>query len=109
MADRVGVISRGEIILVEEKAELMRKLGRKQLTLQLQAPLEQLPPALAPYRLELARQGTELVYTYDTRGERTGITALLRDLAAAGIRFKDLRTSQSSLEDIFVGLLRERA
>ncbi len=109
MADRVGVISRGEIILVEEKAELMRKLGRKQLTLQLQAPLEHLPPTLDPYRLELARQGTELVYTYDTRGERTGITALLRDLAAAGIRFKDLRTSQSSLEDIFVGLLRERA
>ena len=109
MADRVGVISRGEIILVEEKAELMRKLGRKQLTLQLQAPLERLPPELDAYRLELARGGTELVYTYDTRGERTGITALLRDLATAGIRFKDLQTSQSSLEDIFVGLLRERA
>ncbi len=109
MADRVGVISRGEIILVEEKAELMRKLGRKQLTLQLQAPLERLPPELGAYRLELARHGTELVYTYDTRGERTGITALLRDLSAAGIRFKDLQTSQSSLEDIFVGLLRERA
>ena len=109
MADRVGVISRGEIILVEEKAELMRKLGRKQLTLQLLAPLERLPPELDAYRLELAREGTELVYTYDTRGERTGITALLRDLAAAGIRFKDLQTSQSSLEDIFVGLLRERA
>jgi ABC-2 type transport system ATP-binding protein len=109
MADRVGVISRGELILVEEKAELMRKLGRKQLTLQLQAPLERLPPELDAYRLELARQGTELVYTYDTRGERTGITALLRDLSAAGIRFKDLQTSQSSLEDIFVGLLRERA
>ncbi len=109
MADRVGVISRGEIILVEEKAELMRKLGRKQLTLQLQAPLDQVPPALDAYRLELARGGTELVYTYDTRGERTGITALLRDLGAAGIRFRDLQTSQSSLEDIFVGLLRERA
>lgn len=109
MADRVGVISRGEIILVEEKAELMRKLGRKQLTLQLQAPLQRVPPELDAYRLELARDGTELVYTYDTRGERTGITALLRDLAAAGIRFKDLQTSQSSLEDIFVGLLRERA
>jgi len=109
MADRVGVISRGEIILVEEKAELMRKLGRKQLTLQLQAPLERLPPELGAYRLELARHGTELVYTYDTRGERTGITALLRDLSAAGIRFKDLQTSQSSLEDIFVGLLREQA
>ena len=109
MADRVGVIRRGELILVEEKAELMRKLGRKQLTLQLQAPLERLPPELDAYRLELARQGTELVYTYDTRGERTGITALLRDLGAAGIRFKDLQTSQSSLEDIFVGLLQERA
>ena len=109
MADRVGVIRQGEIILVEEKAELMRKLGRKQLTLQLQAPLEHLPSTLDPYRLELARQGTELVYTYDTRGERTGITALLRDLGAAGIRFKDLQTSQSSLEDIFVGLLQERA
>ena len=109
MADRVGVISRGEIILVEEKAELMRKLGRKQLTLQLQVPLERIPPELDAYRLELSGQGTELVYTYDTRGERTGITALLRDLSAAGIRFKDLQTSQSSLEDIFVGLLRERA
>ncbi len=109
MADRVGVIRQGEIILVEEKAELMRKLGRKQLTLQLQAPLEHLPPTLDAYRLELARQGAELIYTYDTRGERTGITALLRDLGAAGIRFKDLQTSQSSLEDIFVGLLRDRA
>ena len=109
MADRVGVISRGEIILVEEKAELMRKLGRKQLTLQLQAPLERIPQELDAYRLELSAQGTELVYTYDTRGERTGITALLRDLSTAGIRFKDLQTSQSSLEDIFVGLLRERA
>jgi len=109
MADRVGVIRQGEIILVEEKAELMRKLGRKQLTLQLQAPLEHLPSAFDAYRLELARGGTELVYTYDTRGERTGITALLRDLGAAGIRFKDLQTSQSSLEDIFVGLLQERA
>jgi ABC-2 type transport system ATP-binding protein len=109
MADRVGVIRQGEIILVEEKAELMRKLGRKQLTLQLQAPLEHLPPTLDAYRLELARQGAELIYTYDTRGERTGITALLRDLGAAGIRFKDLQTSQSSLEDIFVGLLQERA
>ncbi len=109
MADRVGVISRGEIVLVEDKAELMRKLGRKQLTLQLQASLDRLPPELDAYRLELSRQGNELVYTYDTRGERTGITALLRDLAAAGIRFKDLQTSQSSLEDIFIGLLRERA
>ena len=109
MADRVGVISKGEIIVVEEKAELMRKLGRKQLTLQLQHPLAAVPPELAPYRLELADGGSELVYTYDTKAERTGITALLRDLAAAGIRFNDLHTSQSSLEEIFVGLLRERA
>jgi ABC-2 type transport system ATP-binding protein len=108
MADRIGVISGGEIILVEDKAELMRKLGRKQLTLQLQAPLGQVPAELARYGLELAESGLELTYTYDTTGERTGITALLGDLAAAGIRFKDLRTSQSSLEEIFVGLLRDR-
>jgi ABC-2 type transport system ATP-binding protein len=109
MADRVGVISRGELILVEEKAELMRKLGRKQLTLQLHAPLGAIPESLAAHPLELASGGAELVYTYDTRGERTGITALLRDVAEAGIRFKDLRTSQSSLEEIFVGLVRERS
>jgi ABC-2 type transport system ATP-binding protein len=108
MADRIGVISGGEIILVEDKAELMRKLGRKQLTLQLQAPLDRVPAELARYGLELAGSGLELTYTYDTKGERTGITALLGDLAAAGIRFKDLRTSQSSLEEIFVGLLRDR-
>ena len=109
MADRVGVINKGEIILVEDKAELMRKLGRKQLTLQLQGRLDGIPAELAAYRLELADNGSELVYTYDTQAERTGITTLLRDLGAAGIRFKDLRTSQSSLEEIFVGLLRERA
>ena len=109
MADRVGVISRGELILVEEKAELMRKLGRKQLTLQLHAPLAALPPSLLGYALEISGDGTELVYTYDTKAERTGITSLLRDLAEAGIRFRDLQTRQSSLEEIFVGLLRERA
>ncbi|GJD95936.1 ABC transporter ATP-binding protein [Methylobacterium iners] len=109
MADRVGVIRKGRIILVEEKAELMRKLGRKQLTLQLQSPLVQVPPALSGHRLELAAGGGELVYTYDTRGEPTGITALLTDLAAAGIAFSDLRTSQSSLEEIFVDLVREDA
>ena len=109
MADRVGVISRGEIILVEGKAELMRKLGRKQLTLELQHPLPRLPEELAPYRLALSANGTELTYTYDTQADRTGITALLADLAQAGIRFKDLHTSQSSLEEIFVGLLKERA
>ena len=109
MADRVGVISKGEIILVEEKAELMRKLGQKQLTLHLQAPLVAVPEALAGYGLTLQAQGEELVYTYDTKAERTGITALMKDLAEAGIRFSDLRTSQSSLEDIFVGLLRANA
>ena len=109
MADRVGVINKGEIILVEDKAELMRKLGKKQLRLELQSPLAAIPAELAPYGLELGPGGTELIYTYDTRAERTGITGLLRDLAGAGIRFKDLHTTQSSLEDIFVGLLRERA
>jgi ABC-2 type transport system ATP-binding protein len=107
MADRVGVINKGELIVVEEKAELMRKLGRKQLTLQLHERLEGVPAALARYGLELAADGTELVYTYDTRADRTGITGLLKDLSAAGIRFRDLQTSQSSLEEIFVGLVRE--
>ncbi|KRE09973.1 multidrug ABC transporter ATP-binding protein [Bosea sp. Root381] len=108
MADRVGVISKGEIILVEEKTELMRKLGRKQLTLILQQPLQALPPSLAAYDLELAADGEELVYTYDTKAERTGITALLQALGEAGIRFNDLQTSQSSLEDIFVSLVKDR-
>ena len=107
MADRVGVIRQGEIILVEEKAELMRKLGKKQLTLQLQEPLTALPPAAGGLRPRSRQRRQELVYTYDTQGERTGITALLADLAAAGIRFSDLQTSQSSLEDIFVDLVRE--
>jgi ABC-2 type transport system ATP-binding protein len=107
IADRVGVMNKGEIILVEEKSELMRKLGSKQLMLELHAPLKSLPPELAAHGLELAADGRELVYTYDTGGERTGITALLRDLGEAGIKFRDLKTSQSSLEDIFVGLVRE--
>ncbi len=107
MADRIGVIRRGQIILVEEKAALMRKLGRKQLTLQLQAPIAAVPPDLSDYELALAGDGRELVYTYDTRAERTGITGLLTGLASAGIRFTDLHTEQSSLEDIFVGLVRE--
>jgi len=105
MADRVGVISKGEIMLVEEKAELMRKLGKKQLTIMLQKPLTEIPPALMPYNLTLADNGNELIYGYDTKGERTGITALLSDLNAANIRFSDLQTTQSSLEDIFVGLV----
>ena len=108
MADRIGVINNGELVLVEEKAELMRKLGGKQLTLHLQHRLDDIPPALAGRRLELANNGADLVYTYDTQAERTGITALLDDLHAAGIEFKDLQTSQSSLEDIFVTLVRDR-
>ncbi len=107
MADRVGVINRGEIVLVEDKNELMRKLGRKQLTLQLASPLDTVPAELAGYGLELAAGGSELVYTYDTQAERTGITALLQALNTAGIRFRDLQTEQSSLEDIFVSLVRD--
>jgi ABC-2 type transport system ATP-binding protein len=106
MADRIGIISKGELIVVEEKAELMRKLGRKQLTLHLHRKLDEVPTVLAAHRLTLANAGTELVYTYDTQGERTGITALLADLSKAGIRFRDLHTTQSSLEDIFVDLVR---
>jgi len=109
MADRIGVINRGEIILVEQTAELMRKLGKKQMTLQLHAPLTELPPSLAQFALELNADGYELVYTYDTRSDRTGITTLLSAVAEAGIRFKDLSTTQSSLEEIFVSLVRRSA
>jgi ABC-2 type transport system ATP-binding protein len=109
MADRIGVINRGEIILVEQKTELMRKLGKKQMTLQLHVQLATLPPSLAEFPLELNADGHELVYTYDTRSERTGITTLLAALADAGIRFKDLSTTQSSLEEIFVSLVRRSA
>jgi ABC-2 type transport system ATP-binding protein len=108
MADRIGVMHNGEIILVEDKAELMRKLGKKQLTLHLHKRLDAVPDALAAHRLTLAADGSDLIYTYDTQGERTGITALLRDLNQAGIRFRDLHTTQSSLEDIFVDLVRQR-
>jgi len=108
MAERIGVISKGEIILVEEKAELMRKLGKKVLTLQLQEALAAIPAGLAAHRLSLAANGRELVYTYDTQRERTGITSLLDDLNQAGIGFKDLQTTQSSLEDIFVDLVRQK-
>ena len=108
MADRVGVINHGEIILVEDKAELMHKLGRKQLTLELRDRLAAVPAAVVHYGLMLSADGSELTYTYDTKGEHTLITALLDDLQHAGIRFKDLRTTQSSLEDIFVGLVRQR-
>ncbi len=109
MADRIGVINKGEIILVEQKAELMRKLGKKQLTLHLQKKLDTVPASLGMYHLTLADHGRELVYTYDTQSERSGITALLDDLAAAGIGFNDLQTTQSSLEDIFVDLVRQQS
>jgi ABC-2 type transport system ATP-binding protein len=108
MADRIGVINKGEIILVENKDELMRKLGRKQLILHLQKKLDALPGELAAHNLTLANGGSELVFTYDTQAERTGVTALLTDLGKAGIHFRDLQTVQSSLEDIFVGLVSER-
>ena len=108
MADRIGVIRKGELILVEDKRALMHKLGKKQLTLQLQHPLTQLPPALAARELALSADGNELTYTYDAQGERIGIAELLKDLRDAGIQFKDLHTTQSSLEDIFVSLVSER-
>ncbi len=106
MADRVGVIAKGELILVEEKAELMRKLGKKQLVLQLSAPITAVPPELAGHALELSPDGSELTFTYDTHAGRTGITALLNDMRTSGIGFADLNTTQSSLEDIFVDLVR---
>jgi ABC-2 type transport system ATP-binding protein len=106
MADRIGVISDGGLILVEDKAELMHKLGKKQLTLQLQEKLASIPSALSAYKLELSANGAELIHTYDAQEDRTGIAALLKDLNDAGIRFKDLKTTQSSLEDIFVTLVR---
>ncbi len=109
MADRIGVINHGEVILVEKKAELMRKLGKKQLTLHLDAQLKAVPAALARYDLLLSSDGGELIYTYDTQGERGGITSLLADLSTTGIRFRDLHTTESSLEDIFVGLVRPRS
>jgi ABC-2 type transport system ATP-binding protein len=107
MADRIGVINKGEIVLVEEKRALMQKLGRKQLTLQLSGELKAVPDNLKQYDLALSPGGRELTYTYDTQASRTGITALLDDLAGAGIAFKDLHTTQSSLEEIFVDLVRQ--
>jgi ABC-2 type transport system ATP-binding protein len=106
MADRVGVINKGELIVAEDKAELMRKLGRKQMKLELRERIETVPAVLAAYGLSLAPDGKELIYTYDTKGERTGITELLDELRRAGIGFKDLQTTQSSLEDIFVDLVK---
>jgi len=108
MADRIGVISGGEIILVEEKAVLMRKLGRKQLTLNLQEPMTAIPPELAEWRLELKDEGEALVYSFDSNEPRTGVPSLLRRLSDLGVAFKDLNTRQSSLEDIFVDLVKAR-
>jgi ABC-2 type transport system ATP-binding protein len=108
MADRIGVIHNGEIILVEDKRTLMHKLGKKQLKLQLSKKLDAAPKDLSTYGLTLTPDGTELIYTYDTQSDHTGIAALLRDLNAAGIEFRDLSTTQSSLEDIFVDLVRQR-
>jgi len=106
MADRIGVIARGELILVENKDELMNKLGKKQLVLYLHDRLDAVPESLAAYGLEIGGDGQELIFTYDTHAERTGITGLLRDMSDAGIRFSDLNTTQSSLEDIFVDVVR---
>ena len=106
MADRIGVIAKGELILVENKKDLMQKLGKKQLVLQLHDPLAAIPPGLNGHALELSPDGRELTFTYDTRAERTGITSLLNDMRSADIGFTDLRTTQSSLEDIFVNLVR---
>ncbi|MGN7772799.1 ABC transporter ATP-binding protein [Phyllobacterium sp. 22552] len=108
MADRIGVINHGEIILIEEKDELMRSLGKKQLRLQLSETRQDIPAALEKYGLELSQDGDELVYTYDTQKERTGITSLLKDLDKASVRFNDIQTKESSLEEIFVSLVRER-
>ena len=107
IADRIGVISKGRILLVEEKEALMRRMGQKQLLIELNAPVDRIPESLAGYALERSAQGTELVYTYDTQGERTGITRLLNDLQAAGLGLRDVQTRQSSLEEIFVGLVSE--
>jgi ABC-2 type transport system ATP-binding protein len=108
MADRIGVISKGELILVEEKGALMKKLGKKQLTLNLSRPMAALPPELAEWSLQLKADGLELEYSFDTKAERSGIDALLRRLSELGVEFKDLNTRQSSLEDIFVSLVSER-
>ena len=109
IADRVGVINKGEILLVQNKSEMMAQMGKKQLQIELAQPTPDIPKALAGYALDRADDGLHLTYTYDTKGERTGITTLLNDLAAAGLKLKDIQTRQSSLEDIFVGLVKEQA
>ena len=108
MADRIGVIHKGEIILVEDKAELMRKLGKKQLTLQLGEKITTIPPELSAFRLSIGEDGSTLIYDYDTKAERTGVATLLGELSRAGLRIRDLQTTQSSLEDIFVDLVRQK-
>jgi ABC-2 type transport system ATP-binding protein len=109
MADRIGVINHGELIVVEDKVRLMRKLGKRQLTLQLQTPLAQLPAGLSDYPLELAQDGHALVFNFDAHSLETGIPGLLRRLSELGLEIKDLHSQESSLEDIFVGLVRARA
>jgi ABC-2 type transport system ATP-binding protein len=109
MADRIGVLNKGELVLVEDKAALMRKLGKKQLTLQLRAPLQKVPEALAGLKLELTNDGSSLVYSFDTHTDETGIATLFRQLSEHGINFKNLSSSESSLEDIFVSIVQERA
>ncbi len=108
IADRVGVISKGEILLVQDKAEMMAQMGQKQLVIELATPLTEIPPALSDYGLTIGEDTTSLIYTYDTKGERTGITTLLNDLQKAGLAMTDMQTRQSSLEDIFVGLVKEK-
>ena len=108
MADRIGVIDRGELVLVEEKATLMKKLGRKELIVQLAEPLDALPPSLADWKLDLTADGRELRYVFDRHAERTGVPSLLARLRDLGIEFSDLNTHQSSLEEIFVGLVNDR-
>ena len=107
MADRIGVISNGSLVVVEEKRKLMRKLGKKQLVLQLQHSLKEIPDNLSSYNLELSDNTCELIYTYDTSNDRTGITRLLQDIRDSGINFNDLYTIESSLEEIFVNLVKE--
>ena len=109
MADRIGIIDKGELILVEEKSELIRKLGRKRMTLHLDSPIASIPRSLAPYQLEIAGNGMDLVYAYDTKSVKSGVAGLIVDLAAAGIGFHDIETEQSSLEEIFVNLVSDRA
>jgi len=109
IADRVGVISKGRIILVQDKAEMMAQMGKKRLHIELADPVDAIPAALNGYALEISDDRTSLIHTYDTRGERTGIRTLLNDLSDAGLRMVDLRTEQSSLEDIFVDMVKESA